>query len=537
VITRVWDDQTVPGMPRLEPNVTRSPDALKAYLAAKTSMRRGQVDSAAAAIDRAIALDSTFALALVDAVGIRTWQLSMTGQPFVGFFELLNLAMQHDDSLSLRNQLRLQATLASVRTEGAAAADALRRIIEIDSTDLGAWSFLAYVRNVYGWQYGATVHDAKQAADRVVALDSSYVPGLVAQAWIRLSGGDTVDTRRNIERLSRADTTVPMARGTLRTLRMLRADDATFRRQAQQIAGSTSVDWITTLRYVRAFMPARAEALLEILRAKQEPGPALNAAIGEQARLRVAEGRTASADSLFRASENNDPALQANVQRLLAATALTGQGDPAVQRQAVDWLQRSVPSDSVLAFLNTKPVWWTGWLVAAYHAQSGDTLLARRYQRAFGTLPASGSPATYREALQGDIESRLAERRGDAAAALLEARRALELWSIHTENQTESMPEPGMRFHLASLLARTGAGREAEPLFRSLLPPTTWMGFLSARAALELGDLEAARGDATSAAHHYSFALRLWERGGPEAAVWRSQVESRLSRLVSRIQG
>ena len=208
-----------------------------------------------------------------------------------------------------------------------------------------------------------------------------------------------------------------------------------------------------------------------------------------------------------------------------------------MSRRAVDALMTYLPSDSVLAYSNNSPTFWTAWLIAAHHAQFGDIAVAQRYRRALATLPAGGSPPTYREALQADIDSRLAQRRGDAATALAEARRAYDLWAIHTENQQESMPEPAIRYHLAMLLKATGDERSAEPLFRSMVPPTTWFGFYTARAALELGDLEAKRGDSQAAARHYSMALRLWERGGREAETWRAQAEARIAALLKQTRG
>ncbi|HEX9755116.1 MAG TPA: serine/threonine-protein kinase, partial [Gemmatimonadales bacterium] len=143
LITRVRPGDAVV-VPELEGYATRSAGALKAYLRAKEAMRRGLVADAEAAIDTALAVDSTFALGLVEAVKIKTWAQFMRGQPFAGFLALLDRAERYADSLSERNRLRLQATRASVRTEGAAAARAARRILELDSTDFDAWTSLAY---------------------------------------------------------------------------------------------------------------------------------------------------------------------------------------------------------------------------------------------------------------------------------------------------------------------------------------------------------------------------------------------------------
>jgi hypothetical protein len=341
--------------------------------------------------------------------------------------------------------------------------------------------------------------------------------------------------RRHIERLRALE--APLARHAERGLHALVDNDASFSELVKQLSGQAPAEWLTAYRYTRVYNPARAEALLAGVRAGGGTGPAYNAATFEDVRLRIAEGRVANADSVLRAARISDAATYWNTQRTLVAAALPGSGDMSVSRRAVDALMKYLPADSVLAHSNTSPTFWTAWLIAAHHAQFGDVAVARRYQHALATLQAGGSPATYREALQSDIESRLAQRAGNATTALAEARRAYELWSIHTENQQESMPEPAIRFHLAMLLKATGDERAAEPLFRSMVPPTSWFGFYTARSALELGDFAAKRGDSQSAARHYSMALRLWERGGQEAAGWRAQAETRLGSLLNRTRG
>ena len=532
VIARVWDERAIPSVGRLEPNLTRSADALKAYLAAKIAMRQGRVDSAVVAIDRAIALDSTFALALVDAVGIRTWHQFMQGQPFSGFFELLQRALAHDDSLSERNRLRLEAMQASIETDGRRAAKALRRIIEIDSTDLAAWSSLSYVHNVYGWQYGVDQADILKAADRVVALDSSFVPGLAAQTWIHLGLNESTSVTELRAGLMRSDTTVPLVRRTLQALTAVSADDAAFEALLGAMKSAALADWLTPYRYLRFYDPARAGKLLVRMSGDSAPGGAAATALFEYGRLRIAEGRSAEVEA--EAAAGRVPAFTASsLHRVLVANALAGLGDAASARRAADALARATPIDSALAHFSSRPVWWTSWLIGAYHAQLGDTAVAHAWRETIGQFPAGGSPKEYRAAMQADIEARLAIRRGQKDAALAHARRAYDLWSIHTENQPESMPEPAIRFNLAMLLRQDGQAQPAELLLKSLTPPASWMGFYTARASFELGEILSST-DPDRASRYYSAALRLWQHGGPEMAVWRRQVETRLRTLEVR---
>ena len=259
--------------------------------------------------------------------------------------------------------------------------------------------------------------------------------------------------------------------------------------------------------------------------------PLLRVATGAEVQLAAAEGRFRAIDSLRRAGAFTDiSGFERVIDRMMIATAIAGAGDEALARASAATLARDFPPDSATAWLDKRPVWMEGWLVGAYHAMYGDTVLARRWAGALGALPEGGSPRQYGAALRADVEARLAARRGDRPTALAHAYRAFELWDIHTENQQELLPEPAMRFHLAALLRASNRPDSAAGLFRSLVPPTTWMGFYTARASLELAEIEEARGDRADALRHILTAMRLWEHG--DSAV--SSLRDRARRVAER---
>jgi hypothetical protein len=324
-----------------------------------------------------------------------------------------------------------------------------------------------------------------------------------------------------------------MARSTLRALRLLHATDREFVALQQSVAAAPAADWIAPIRYLRAYHPVRAESLLAYLRTHASASAQTNLATGEEARLMIAQGRTATVDSAMRAGVY-DPAFVATLNRALVSAGLAGLAERAAERRAVAALLAEVPLDSALAYFASRPVWLNLWLVGAHHAQKGDTAIARRAHRLIGSLPAGGSPAKYREALQADLESRLAARVNDRMRALAAARRAYELWSIHTEIQHEFMPEPNIRFNLGLQLALAGDTAAAEPIFRSLVPPTSWFGFYTARAWFELGEIAIARGNREAAQINYSMALRYWSRGGREIAAWRERTQRQLALVGER---
>jgi hypothetical protein len=225
------------------------------------------------------------------------------------------------------------------------------------------------------------------------------------------------------------------------------------------------------------------------------------------------------------------PGFSTAVDRMLVAAALGGAATPVRAVVAAARLAEGMPPDSAKALFDRRNVWHDGWLIGAYHAMYGDTSLARRWSAALGAMPAWGSPREYGKSLQADVDSRLALRRGDRAAALVHARRAYALWDVHSENQLEFMPEPAIRYQFAGLLRDAGRADSARALFSSFVPPTTWMGFHSVRGALELAELEERAGLRRDAERHYMIAARWLEQTDPDGAAARARAQAGLRRL------
>ena len=531
VIRRLAADAPSLAVGQVDRALTRSPEALKAWLTAREYQRRGQLDSADAAILRAVALDSSFVLALIDATAIQSWVQFIRGQPYSGLFGLAERAVRLSDSLPERPRLRAAAMLASIKTRGLEAANALERIIALDSLDFDAWGMLTYVHMVYGWQYGRGERDALHAAERAVRLDSTDVPVLVRRLYLALAVNDLADVDVQARRMRRADTSVSMVRGMLGAVEALRVDDARFPAVAARLASGPVVEWIAAFRILRSYRPERTAVLDERTR-RDATGLLQRVATGGVAQHAATEGRWRALDSLRRAGAFADiPNFDRVVERVIAAGAIAGAGDETLARAAVGAIAKDMPPDSALAYQEKRMVWQDGWLIGAFHAMYGDTVLARRWATALGTLPEGGSPRRYGAALRADVEARLAARRGARDLALTHARRAFELWDIHTENQQEFLPEPAMRFHLADLLRAANRPDSAAALFGSLVPPTTWMGFYTVRAALELGELEAARGDRAAAQRHLLIATRMWERGDSSIAALRDRARRASTRV------
>lgn len=496
--------------------VTDSPRALQAYLAAREAMRRGMFDSAEVAVDRALSLDSAFVLANLTAFSVKSWVQFLEGTPYSGLERYVERAEAHAGDAKASTRLRLDAARAQLETDGATCAGAARELVREDSADILAWSDLRYCHLVYGWQYGADPADVRRASDRIVELDSTFVPELVSRAMLSASVGSAEETDRWLARLGTVGSNAPVVRGTVLALRAARTDASSLDSLVDRAGAAPDEVWTQAFRILRTRWPERAGELLRARLEATPPGDRAFAARGGALRLPMARGRPSHVDSMLR--EGGLPGMETVARRWLVAADLAGLGDRSRARRAVAALSARVPADSAAAMFGRAMVWQIGWTVAAHHALWGDTTVTRRWRTALGELPAGGTPRDYRGSLQADLDARLALRRADSTSALRHVREAYRLWGIHPNTTFEADPEPAMRFLLGRLHLAAGHRDSARAMFRSLVPPATWMGFLTTRARLELGELARRAGRPERAVRFLEPAVRYLEGSDPGVA-------------------
>jgi tetratricopeptide (TPR) repeat protein len=165
--------------PDLVAQTTHSLEAYQAYLAGVAHLQHFRIDSARAHLERAIALDSTFALAYVrlrDAVG---WETSSIGNPELRR-ELIAQAQRYSGSLPPRLRTLIQFHAAYEDGDFARARDIASGMIERDSTDVEAWYQLGEAHfhdlpvGLPAQPNRGNIGIALSAFQRALELDSSY---------------------------------------------------------------------------------------------------------------------------------------------------------------------------------------------------------------------------------------------------------------------------------------------------------------------------------------------------------------------------
>ncbi len=534
VVSAVWERDSLPTVPVIEALATDNIEAMKAYLEARSLSYRGRHAEAQQVINRAVELDTTFALAYLEQFRIRSWVLFQNAQPYVGLREIIDRAMQYRERLSPRNRLMVEANRALDDTDGATAASLLGRVLEIDSVDLDALQGLAFTQLSYGWQIDKDVVDLVTAYRRVLAVDSLDPLANASLARLAVWRGDNELLDESLTRMAAVDTTSPYSAGILGAARVIRTSGEVRDSILRSLAVQPIPVVTTALRDLRTARPDLAERFLAELLTDTMPVFHQRVGLGARTQLWFGEGRVVANDSVVRAGALES--IRPVVNRFFVTALLAGVGDSMSAARAVRELVAFSPVDSLEAILNSRRgVWESAWAVAAYHATFGDTTTAHRWRQSLTALPQGNTPWDWTGSLAADLDARLAARGGDLANAERFARKAFDLWTIHSSNILESHPEPAIRFHLAEVLRARGKPREAVAFYRSLAPPHNWVGFYTARASFELGVIAEGEGDLREAAYRYGTALGLWDLGGPGVAEWRRRAREGLQRVVEEI--
>jgi eukaryotic-like serine/threonine-protein kinase len=208
---------------RLATLTTTSLPALRAYLDGRSAHRQGDFATARRHFDRAMELDSSFALAGLGRTESAIWLGEYTNGP--GSL----LAWRHRDRLSprdlalLRYMLGRRYPLFSNVKEGLADVEALVTLAP-DSPE--AWASLGDQTYHYGPLVGMSDASERslQAYQRALALDSSFAPSLEHLHELFYGAGDTANARRAVALRLRVDSITPLAAAVRWFARRLLAD-------------------------------------------------------------------------------------------------------------------------------------------------------------------------------------------------------------------------------------------------------------------------------------------------------------------------
>jgi serine/threonine-protein kinase len=192
------------GSTRLSSLGSRSLPAIKLFLQGEQLFRRASFDSARQAYERAIAVDSSFGLAMNRLAFVLGWQSVAYDDEST---RLMLTAAQFVSGLSPRDSMHLTADALWARllmfepdsswwTKGQLLLSTLRDMNARSPGDFAVWNLLGEARFHLAGALGASWDDALDAFDRAIAIDSAFGPAWVHPISIALSRDSVSAARR-----------------------------------------------------------------------------------------------------------------------------------------------------------------------------------------------------------------------------------------------------------------------------------------------------------------------------------------------------
>ncbi len=167
-------------VPGLTAQTTRSLEAYRAYLAGIQALQLLEIDSARAHLERAVAIDSTFALAYMRLVDADGWAGLERSDP-QSRRELIAKVLRYSETLPSRYRMLARFYAAVEAAQYARARDIVEQMIARDSTDVEAWYQLGEAHFHDGASdfphadSAGNLGIALNAFRRALELDSAYV--------------------------------------------------------------------------------------------------------------------------------------------------------------------------------------------------------------------------------------------------------------------------------------------------------------------------------------------------------------------------
>jgi serine/threonine-protein kinase len=518
---------------------SRSLPALKAFLHGEQFLRRGLWDSAVVYYDRAIAQDSTFAIAFRQMGAAMEWHPSNEqsypkGEEYIRKAVVLNRGLSPKDSMQLAADSFLIAG-----TDAIAPADLIRFKYRWFSTledaahrypdDPEAWYLLGDARYHSDPPLGATPTRALEAFDRAIALDSGFAPAYehTVNLAIRLNRPDLA--RKYAAAYLRLDPTDANAASIRLAALLLDPERAHAPSTARMIdSASPTVLW-EAADYHLGWWRDSGEAAIRIQRELTRRGMSVDhspdtlmnyqylaGALAFRGHLReayAADRRLLFVSNASRSTNFKDPFFTLSILGVIPESLAATTFGHAFDRGKA-W---PIPFYNIQARRLRGLPWWL--------AQGDTTSLARFALRA-------GQEARTQESATGKLRGRYLQAAATAYLALarVDSVGALRLFQSIPDTLCIANACFYEKLVEARLLASQGQARQAG----AVLDQWVWSG---EGPLFVLGVLEQARiaeglGERDKATQSYQFVTEVWRRADPELQPYVVEARNALARLT-----
>jgi len=498
---------------------TKSLPALKAFLQGERFFRNFALDSAIASYDRAIAIDTAFALALRRVGLARGWNLK-PGEPYFARAGVFNRGLGPRDSLLVSSdsvdipaQVPMDGRL--VRRKIAILEEAARRYPE----DPEVWYQLGETRFHMGFVSGYAWSDARAAFDRAIALDSTFAPAYIHPVEIVLNDNDPSAALQYVRAYLSIASVIPEG-AAMRLLSELLDPQRAKPQNLERELEMASPPALYRLAFAVRSWPDANQSQIKVANrivaaARAHP---LGAAADADVERRMYRALLANV-LLFRGHLHEARLLVGHrfeIPFFMDLAALGAISADTVETILGKWIQER--DDQLLLYLPwfaagpchrtlDAALWW---------ASRGDTLrIQRLLRREDRTARVHARVPAHAQAAPDAVRAALALARGDTVSALN------RFLAFPDSVCPDAQQLRDVRFRL---LAAVGRGREAAALFDRSHDRRVPLMLERARLAERLGDRP-------TALHYYQFVVQAWLHADPELQPVVAEARAALTRL------
>jgi DNA-binding SARP family transcriptional activator/TolB-like protein len=516
---------------------TTSLPALKWFLAGEQEFRAAHFPAAVESYEKAVALDSTFALA---------WYRLSTAGEWSSQSKLVSdatkAAVHFESRLSPEERMLLDARMAALKGNDDDVERLYSTILAAHPEDAEAWTQLGEtIFHNGGWR-GRPIDESRAAFERVAALRSNDVAPKIHLARLAALRGDRVALDTIIpSALQRAKDAEQIVE--LKTLSALGSGDGVRKQQfldsLERVPTGTSLaDGPILLAAWRAATfttdPSSSERLALIVARPGNSASTRLSGLLAAAHMAAARGRWSDAKALLASAERLDHSAAVRTMSNLASTTLFPV-TPAELRSLVAQLKIASPARTN----GNAPKLIDATLVGRLAVMLGDSITMKESAAALENLvhrDTSFALIGYHLRNQLVARASLAAGNRSRAVELVEAGwPSANPQSQYPWLQSESYTMASGRFARARLLDESGRVADALPWYETIAEDQGYSTVYLAPSYLRRAVAEEKLGRRAAAAEHYKRFISLWRDADPALQPQVRFAKERLARLSQRV--
>jgi tetratricopeptide (TPR) repeat protein len=520
---------------RIAAVTTESLTALKDYLQGERAMRAGEFLAAADAFQRAVDVDSSFALAWYRLSVANEW---LTRDHLVRAaaeqaFRLSGRLSEHDRQL-------LQAAVAARSGLFVEAEQRYRAIVGGYADDVEAWFQLGEVLFHYGPIWGRSMSDSRDAFEHVLIYEPDHLTAIIHLARIAATEGDLAELNAWVDRFLESNPDADRAIE-MRVIRAYAHDDpAEQARVLADLRNASDPSLLVTVGFVPVVVgePEVGVTLAGVL-TESSRTPEMRA-VGHvfRAYLLVAQGRLSDAGSEIAATRRLDSYRAIEWGALLTLLPFRPENEPALEVARTE-LQNidpeafplSVHPSGFLRVHNELHRHVRAYLLGLLNARLGDYVAAERFAAEVETLESPDRGPSLPEDLSLAVRAYIAWLQGESARGLELLERARLQFYYQNSFTSPFFSQSFQRYLRALLLEDVDRLEDALLWYGTFEQASNYDLIFAAPSHLRRAEIYEGRGQLEEARRHYARFLELWANSDPELRPLVDRVEQRLQQL------